>query len=155
MNADLDLLKRLGQIAGIAGISVGVLLLVFRDIIRKEIFPRLTKAQGFKVLTLIIITVWSVALVGVGAWVLVELKRPGPGPAERREWESVGVRHEESAGLVKDVLQRDGVEIGLEELEVRELTPSDYEYRWHRGNQQRVYRVTKDEVGVWSVQRTE
>jgi hypothetical protein len=147
-----DLLKSLGQIAGIAGIAVGVLLVVFRDIIRKEIFPRLTKAQGFKVLTLIIITVWSVALVGVGAWVLVELKQGGPGP---REWESVGVRHEKSAGLVQDMLQRDGVEIGLEELEVRELAASDYEYRWHRGNQQRVYRVTKDGVGTWSVQRTE
>ena len=147
-----DLLKSLGQIAGIAGIAVGVLLVVFRDIIRKEIFPRLTKAQSFKVLTLIIITVWSVALVGVGAWVLVELKQRGPG---LREWEKVGVHHEKSAGLVQDVLQSDGVKIGLEELEVRELAPSDYEYRWRRGNQQRVYRVTKDEVGVWSVERTE
>jgi hypothetical protein len=53
------------------------------------------------------------------------------------------------------MLQRDGVEIGLEELEVRELAASDYEYRCHRGNQQRVYRVTKDGVGTWSVQRTE
>jgi hypothetical protein len=152
MNADLDLLKRFGQIAGIAGISVGVLLVVFRDIIRKEIFPRLTKAQGFRVLTLIIISVWSVALVGVGAWVLIELKRTGDGPPV---WEPVGVRHEESAGVVQDVLQQDGVKIQLQELEVREVAPSDYEYRWHRGNQQRVYRVTKDGVGAWSVQRTE
>jgi len=145
-----DLLKSLGQIAGIAGISVGVLLVVFRDIIRKEIFPRLTQTQGFKVLTLIIITVWSVALVGVGAWVLVELKPPN----HRPEWKPVGALHEKQAGLVQDMLQSDGIKIGWKELEVRELAPSDHEYRWHRGNQQRVYRVTKDEVGVWSVQRT-
>jgi|GEM_PF-4919838 len=152
MSTDLDLLQRFGQIAGIAGISVGVLLVLFRDIIRKEIFPRLTKAQGFRVLTLIIITVWSVALVGVGAWVLVELKRRGPGPPP---WESVGVRHEQSAGLVQDALQHDGIKIVLKELEVRELAPNDYEYRWHSGIQQRVYRVTKDGVGIWSVERTE
>jgi hypothetical protein len=146
-----DLLKSLGQIAAIAGISVGVLLVVFRDIIRKEIFPRLTQTQGFKVLTLIIITVWSVALVGVGAWVLVELKPPNRGP----EWKPVGALHEKQAGLVQDMLQSDGIKIGLQELEVRELAPSDQEYRWHRGIQQRVYRVTRDELGVWSIQRTE
>ncbi len=33
------LFKILAQIAGIGGISLGVLLLLFRDIIRKNIFP--------------------------------------------------------------------------------------------------------------------
>lgn len=154
MNADL--LKTLGGIAGIAGISVGVLLVVFRDIIRKAIFPQLTKAQAFRLLTLIIITVWSVALVGVGAWVVVESKQRSAGPPVPSKWEQVGVRHDEPAGVVQDALQRDGIEIGLEELEVREWAPSDYEYRWRRGNQQRVYRVTKNEVGAaWSIERKE
>jgi len=35
MNAEL--LKTLGQIAGIGGISLGVLFLIFRDIIQKKI----------------------------------------------------------------------------------------------------------------------
>src|SRR4029453_11586714 len=110
MNADL--MKTLGEIAGIAGISVGVLLLVFRDIIRKEIFPQLTKPQGFRVLRLIIISVWTVALVGVGAWVVVK-RNDGVTP----KWEPVVMRHAESAGLVQDALQSDGIKIGLKQLE--------------------------------------
>jgi hypothetical protein len=37
---ELESLKQLGQIAGIGGIALGVLLLLFRDVIRKAVFPR-------------------------------------------------------------------------------------------------------------------
>ena len=43
---DANLLQTLGQIAGIGGLSVGVALLVFRDVIRKNIFPKLTARTG-------------------------------------------------------------------------------------------------------------
>jgi hypothetical protein len=66
---ETDLLKTLGQIAGIGGISLGVFLLLFRDLIRKKIFPTLTKDQAFRLLRLIAILVWSVAIVGIGAWI--------------------------------------------------------------------------------------
>ena len=66
---ELGILKTVGQIAGIGGISLGVFLLLFRDIIRKKIFPQLTKQQGFQLLILISILVWSIALAGIGAWV--------------------------------------------------------------------------------------
>lgn len=65
----LELLKTLGQIAGIGGIALGIFLILYRDIIRKKIFPQLTKQQGFQLLILITVLVWSIALAGIGAWV--------------------------------------------------------------------------------------
>ncbi len=38
---DADVLKVVGQVAGIGGLALGVFLLLFRDIIRKNIFPKL------------------------------------------------------------------------------------------------------------------
>jgi len=66
---ETELLKTVGQIAGIGGIALGVFLLLYRDIIRKKIFPTLTKQQRFQLLMLISVLVWSVALAGIGAWV--------------------------------------------------------------------------------------
>lgn len=59
----------LGKIAGIAGISVGVLFLIFRGIIQKNIFPNLTKEQAYSVIRMIIVACSVIALVGIGAWV--------------------------------------------------------------------------------------
>lgn len=66
MNADL--LKGLGQVAGIGGISLGVFFLLYRDIIRKKIFPRLPPNEAYRLLRLITIAVWSVAVLGILAW---------------------------------------------------------------------------------------
>ncbi len=65
----IEILKVGGQIAGIGGIALGIFLILFRDIIGKTIFPQLTKQQGFRLLVLISILVWSIALAGIGAWV--------------------------------------------------------------------------------------
>ncbi|GEM_PF-4345966 len=67
---ETNLLKTLAQIAGIGGISLGVLLLLFRDIIRKNIFPKFKDEKlAYRLLRLIVMVVWSVAIVGIGAWV--------------------------------------------------------------------------------------
>jgi len=66
---DVETLKTMGQIAGIGGLALGVVLLLFRDMIRKQIFPHLTKAQAFRFLTLMAVLVWSIGLAGIGAWV--------------------------------------------------------------------------------------
>lgn len=68
---DAQILKTLGQVAGIGGIAFGVLLLVFRDVIRKKIFPMLTKEQAYRLLRLVLVLVSLVALAGIGAWVWV------------------------------------------------------------------------------------
>ena len=67
---DAETLKILGQAGGLGGIAVGVLLLVFREIVRKSIFPMLKKEDAFRIMRLIIVLTWSVALAGIAAWVV-------------------------------------------------------------------------------------
>jgi hypothetical protein len=68
---EAEVLKTVGQIAGIGGLALGVFLLLFRDIIRKNIFPKLPAPEAYRLLRLITVAVWSIAVVGIGAWVLV------------------------------------------------------------------------------------
>lgn len=74
---EAEILEALGQVAGIGGIALGVLLLVFRDVVRKAIFPTLSPDHGFRLLRLIVVSVWSVAVLGVGAWIWTEVQCGG------------------------------------------------------------------------------
>lgn len=65
---DTEVLKLVGQIAGIGGLGLGVLFLLYRDIIRKNIFPSLPPAEAYRLLRLITIAVWSVAVIGIAVW---------------------------------------------------------------------------------------
>lgn len=71
-----EILKTVGQIAGIGGLALGVFLLLFRDITRKNIFPELPAPKAYRLSRLITVAVWSIAVFGIGAWVLVSR---GPG----------------------------------------------------------------------------
>src|SRR3954447_2453282 len=71
---DAQVLKTVGQVAGIGGLALGVFLLLYRDIIRKNIFPKLPAAEAYRLLRLITGAVWSVAVVGILAWVYVETR---------------------------------------------------------------------------------
>lgn len=66
---DVELIKAAGRIAGIGGVALGVFLILFREVIRKSIFPMLTREHAYRLLKLIVILVWSIALTGIGAWV--------------------------------------------------------------------------------------
>jgi len=63
------LLKTLGQILGIGGLALGIFFLLFREVIRKSIFPTLKKDDAYRLLRLIAVLIWSVAVIGIGAWV--------------------------------------------------------------------------------------
>jgi outer membrane protein OmpA-like peptidoglycan-associated protein len=65
------LFEILGRVAGLGGIAVGVLLLIFRDVVRKNVFPKFTKAQAYRTLNLIVILTFVTAALGLGAWVYV------------------------------------------------------------------------------------
>src|SRR3954469_2316136 len=69
---ELQVLKTVGQVAGIGGLALGVFLRLFRDIIRKHIFPKLPAAKASRLLRLITGAVWSVTIVGILAWVYVQ-----------------------------------------------------------------------------------
>jgi len=73
---EAGVLETVGQVAGIGGLALGVFLLLFRDLIRKSIFPKLPAAEAYRLLRLITGAVWSVALVGIAAWVYVETQPP-------------------------------------------------------------------------------
>lgn len=61
----LDPLGSLAKICGIAGLSFGVLFLVFKDILRKSIFSALTKQQSYKTIKLIIFCSFGLAFTGL------------------------------------------------------------------------------------------
>jgi hypothetical protein len=42
---------------------------LFRELIRKSIFPRLDKGDAYRLLRSISVLIWSVAVIGIGAWV--------------------------------------------------------------------------------------
>jgi uncharacterized membrane protein YidH (DUF202 family) len=69
---DAEWLKTVGQIAGIGGLALGVFLILFREVIRKSIFPTLKKDDAYRFLRLVVILVWSIGVVGIGAWVWTE-----------------------------------------------------------------------------------
>ena len=98
---DAELLQTVGQVAGIAGLAVGALLLVFRQIIAKNIFPSLKKDHAYSLLRLISILVFTVALAGIGAWVVVETD--GAGRAADPRIEAHGDRSPVVTGTGGDV----------------------------------------------------
>lgn len=74
---DIEIVKTAGQVAGIGGVSIGALVLIYRDVIAKNIFPSLSKVHAFSLLRLLIILSWSVAISGIAAWAYVTTKSSG------------------------------------------------------------------------------
>lgn len=73
---ETETLKVVGQVAGIGGIALGVFMLLFRDLIRQvfqKVFPQLTKQQAAEIIKLAMILIWSLAIVGILAWVGVSV----------------------------------------------------------------------------------
>jgi len=71
---DVGLLKTLGQTLGIGGVALGLFFLLFRDMIRKKIFPKLKADDAYRLLRLITVSIWSVAVIGVAVWLWGEQK---------------------------------------------------------------------------------
>jgi hypothetical protein len=61
----MEFIKEWGMIAGIAGIALGVLLILFIEIIRKSIFSALTKKQSYTIMIVIILLVWSLTIFSI------------------------------------------------------------------------------------------
>jgi len=67
---DPEILKTVGEVAGIGGISLGVVLLVFREVIRKNVFPKLPAPEAYRLLRLIVVLTFGIGIAGLGAWVV-------------------------------------------------------------------------------------
>lgn len=57
--------------AGIGGIALASVVYIFREVIRKEIFPRLTKGQAYKLLNRIIVLIFVIGVLGIVAYLVV------------------------------------------------------------------------------------
>ncbi len=79
---DAQLLKSAGEIAGIGGLALGVFLLLFKDLLKKIAAPTMTKEQWFRVVIIFMVLVWSIAIVGLGAWVWGNHGSAGPIPSQ-------------------------------------------------------------------------
>lgn len=78
---DIDLISVLAKVAAPAGLAIGAFLYVMRDIVAKNIFPSLTKERAYRVILIIIIASWSIALTSIGAWVYVTTYQVEPAPS--------------------------------------------------------------------------
>lgn len=105
---NIEALENLGKIAGIAGISIGALVLIFNGVIRKNIFPGLTKEQGYTVIRMMIIAASLMAVLGLVAWIYVDVQK------NKRDNEAILVS-KYITGHVKDV---DGKPVVSAEVEV-------------------------------------
>lgn len=67
---DAQILKVVGRVAGIGGLALGVFLLLFKDLLKKIVAPKMTPEHWFKVVIIFMVLVWSIAVLGIGPWVL-------------------------------------------------------------------------------------
>jgi len=74
---DPSLLKVVGQVAGIGGLALGVFLLIFREVIRKNIFPNLAQIQAYRIIRMIVVATFLIASLGIAAWTFVQTRGAG------------------------------------------------------------------------------
>lgn len=71
---DPSFFETLGKYAGLAGISVGVVLVIFRQLLKLQIFSRLVGTQTYRLLQQLMYLTFAVGVVGIGAWAFVTTK---------------------------------------------------------------------------------
>jgi hypothetical protein len=72
-DSDMETLEVMGKVAGIGGLALGTFLILFRDVIRKSIFSNLSRDQSYRLIRLILILVWSIAIAGIAAWLIAPM----------------------------------------------------------------------------------
>ncbi|HVK55638.1 MAG TPA: hypothetical protein VM532_11490, partial [Burkholderiales bacterium] len=55
--------------ASVGGLALAVFLVLCRDIVRKNIFPNLTRQHAFQIIRLIVVLAFCASLAGLAAWV--------------------------------------------------------------------------------------
>lgn len=82
----MDVLGQVGAVAGIGGIALVVVVLVFRDVIRRSIFPKLTREQSFRLLMTMVMSISVLAVGGLATYVTITLADGGDSgpPADRQ-----------------------------------------------------------------------
>ncbi len=133
-----DFLEPLGQIAGIGGIALGVFLILFREIIRKSMYPILKKEHAYYLFLIIVICVFLVAIAGIGAWIygarssgVTNIYKYGITPEKHRadlNAQENAIRQELQTTIDLSGSRKRDLEGTLAEVE-RRLSDSDVSYR--------------------------
>lgn len=71
LGLDPHAIASFGEIAGIGGLSLFVFVYLFREVIRKKIFPQLNSQQAYKLIRLFLLLVFLFSCSGLAAWVYV------------------------------------------------------------------------------------
>jgi hypothetical protein len=66
---EAEFFRVVGGVAGLAGLAVGMILLLYREILTKNVFPTLSKRDAYRLLQNIAVLAWSVAMCGIVGWV--------------------------------------------------------------------------------------
>jgi hypothetical protein len=80
----VSILTSLGQIAGLGGIALGTVMLLYRDVLRRRLLTRLSANHSFQILMLIIVLAWGIGVVGIAGW-LAAPTSTGPARSVSRE----------------------------------------------------------------------
>jgi hypothetical protein len=65
---DAGIFKTLGETAGLAGLAIGLILLLYREIVRKNVFSALSQRDAYRLLRVLAVLSWSVAIIGIASW---------------------------------------------------------------------------------------
>jgi len=61
----MGFIKEWGMIAGLAGLGLGVFLVLSREVIRLKIFSKLTKKQSYIIVVVFMLLVWSISIFSI------------------------------------------------------------------------------------------
>lgn len=70
---NLEALSELGKIAGIAGIAIGAMVIIFNSLIRNTIFKGLSAEHSYRIIRLIVLFAGVMAIAGLGSWVYLDV----------------------------------------------------------------------------------
>jgi hypothetical protein len=73
---EIQLLQAVGKIAGIGGLALGAFVLLFEEVIRKNIFPTLSDDHASGLIRQFMYLTFGVAVCGIAAWTYVAAKAP-------------------------------------------------------------------------------
>lgn len=81
-----ETIKVIVQVAGVGGLGLTVFLIIFREVIRKNIFPQLQNEHSYRIILAMLSFTFVIALAGLGAWVWIQT-HPNEFKKEVRAWD--------------------------------------------------------------------
>ena len=74
----MEIIKEFGLIAGLAGLAIGLVLYLFRNIISKTVLDKLTRNQAFRLIITFMILVWSLSFYAIYIYSIDQAKNDDP-----------------------------------------------------------------------------